>query len=70
MLRIDEIDADDRIVAGVAFDIDDIDAAIAELDARYIAGEAATHAHMWSLMTQELCRAQPAGAAADIRPIS
>ena len=52
MLRIAEIDADERIVAAVAFDLDDIDAAIAELDARYLAGEAAAHAHTWSVIAQ------------------
>ena len=39
-LAITEIDADDRIAAHVMFDADDIDAAFAELDARYLAGEA------------------------------
>ena len=34
----------------VAFDLDDIDAAFAELDARYLAGEAAAHADTWSVM--------------------
>ena len=34
------------------FDIDDIDAAFAELDARYLAGEAAGHAKLWSEITQ------------------
>ena len=43
-----EIDADDRIAARVTFDLDDFDAAIAELDARYLAGEAAAHARTWS----------------------
>ena len=38
--------------AGVLFDIDDIDAAFAELDARYLAGEAAAHAHTWSVITR------------------
>ena len=32
------------------FDPDDIDAAFEELDARYLAGEAAAHAHTWSLI--------------------
>ena len=32
------------------FDLDDFDAAIAELDARYLAGEAAAHAHTWSVI--------------------
>jgi hypothetical protein len=35
----------------VVFDVDDIDAAFAELEARYAAGEAAAHAHTWSLVT-------------------
>ena len=51
MLVVVEIDADDRMAAVVVFDADDIDAAIAELDARYAAGEAAAHAHTWSVVT-------------------
>ena len=51
VLGIVEIDADERIVATVLFDIDDIDAAFAELDARYLAGEAAAHARTWSAIT-------------------
>jgi hypothetical protein len=50
MLSIIEIDADNRIAAGFTFDLDDVDAAFAELDARYLAGEAAAHAHTWSLI--------------------
>ena len=50
-LNIVEIDADDRIVAGVVFDLDDFDAALAELDARYLAGEAAADAGTWSVIT-------------------
>ncbi len=34
------------------FDPDDFDAAFAELDARHLAGEAAAHAHMWSVITE------------------
>jgi hypothetical protein len=44
VLRIDEVDADNRIVSGIAFDIEDVDAAFAELDARYLAEGAAAHA--------------------------
>ncbi len=51
-LIILEIDADNRIVARIVFDPDDLDAAFAELDARYLAGEAAAHAHTWSVITQ------------------
>ena len=47
-----EIDNDGRIVARVSFDPDDIDAAFAELDARYLAGEAAVHSNTWSVVTQ------------------
>ncbi len=36
----------------VVFDLDDIDAAFAELDARYLAGEAAAHAHTWSVVAE------------------
>lgn len=49
-LQLAEIDAEDRISAIVMFDVDDLDAALAELDARYLAGEAALHAHIWSLV--------------------
>jgi class 3 adenylate cyclase len=52
MFSIIEINGDNRIARGVLFDLDDIDAAFAELDARYIAGEAAAHAHTWSVITQ------------------
>ncbi len=65
VLGIVEIDADDRIVARVAFDPDDIDAAFEELDARYLAGEAAAHAHTWSLVKAGLCRVQSARASRD-----
>ena len=52
MLSIVEIDTDERIVAHVAFDPDDIDAAVKELDARYLAGEGAAHAHAWSVIAR------------------
>ena len=52
VLGIVEIDADERIAAVVTFDPDDIDAAFAELDARYLAGEAAAHAHTWSVIAE------------------
>ncbi len=50
VLGIVEIDADNRIAARVMFDLDDIDAAFDELDARYLAGEAAAHARTWSVI--------------------
>ncbi len=49
-LNVVEIDAEKRIVATVTFDLEDFDAAITELDARYLAGEAATYAPTWSLI--------------------
>ena len=42
------------------FDLDDFDAAFEELDARYLAGEAAAHAQTWSLDRGDLRRAQSA----------
>ena len=51
ILIVFEINADDRFAAAVAFDLDDIDAAFKELDARYLADEAAAHAHTWSVIT-------------------
>lgn len=50
MLRVLEIDQDERIAAGIFFDANDADAAFAELDSRYLAGEAATAAHTWSVV--------------------
>ena len=49
-LGIVEINADNRISARLLFDLDDFDAAFAELDARYLAGEAAAYAHAWSVV--------------------
>ena len=51
VFRIAEIDADERVVAYVAFDPNEFEAAIAELDARYIAGDAAAYARTWSVIT-------------------
>ena len=48
--------------ASVSFDLDNIDAAIAELDARYLAGEAAAHAHTWLVITRAYAAIQPARA--------
>jgi hypothetical protein len=52
VLNAVEIDAEQRISLRIGFDVDDIDAAIAELDARYAAGEAAKHARGWRAMAQ------------------
>ncbi|OBI24527.1 BTAD domain-containing putative transcriptional regulator, partial [Mycobacterium sp. E2238] len=50
LLGVVEIDTDKRIAAHIFFDVDDTDAAFDELDARYVAGEAAAHAHAWSVV--------------------
>ena len=47
-----EIDREGRLAAAVNFDSDDIDAAFDELDARYLAGEAAAYAHAWSVISR------------------
>jgi hypothetical protein len=52
LLAVVEIDAENKLAAHIAFDSDDVDAAFAELDARYAAGEAAAYAHTWSVITQ------------------
>ena len=52
LLAVVEINADERIVALVSFDLDEIDTAFAELDSRYLAGEAAAHSHTWSVITR------------------
>jgi hypothetical protein len=51
VLGIMEVNAEERATALLTFDLDDFEAALAELDARYLAGEAAAHAHTWSLVT-------------------
>src|SRR4029079_14991712 len=43
-LAVDEVDAGGRSRGVVAFDLDDLDAAFAELDRRWDAGEGAAHA--------------------------
>jgi class 3 adenylate cyclase/tetratricopeptide (TPR) repeat protein/ketosteroid isomerase-like protein len=47
LLRLLEMDGGGEPPAAVAFDPDDLDAAYAELDARYAAGEAAPYARIW-----------------------
>ena len=59
MLAVVEIDADERMATVVVFDLDDIDAAIAELDARYLAGEAAAYARTLVGDIRGLRRDQP-----------
>ena len=52
VIYVVETNGDNRLSAHVVFDPDDIDAAFEELDARYLAGEAAADAHTWSLIAQ------------------
>ncbi|QRY54769.1 AAA family ATPase [Mycolicibacterium septicum] len=52
LLGIAEINADEQMVVAVQFDLDDVDDALKELDARYLAGEASPHAHTWSAIMQ------------------
>src|SRR4029077_14662226 len=51
-LGIIEVGADNLITARIWFDLDDVDAALEELDARYLAGEAAAYADTWSFVVQ------------------
>lgn len=51
-LMIVESDAANRLVSNTVFDLDDVDAAFAELDAMYASGEAAAHARTWTVVTQ------------------
>jgi hypothetical protein len=51
-LSVVETNADDQVAAQVSFDVDDIDTAFEELDARYLAGEAAAHARTWSAIAE------------------
>ena len=55
-LGVLEIDSHNQITTIVIFDLDDFDAALAELDARYIAGEAAPYARTWSAITRAYAR--------------
>jgi hypothetical protein len=51
-LTLTEVGERDLVCATVLFDPDDIDAAIEELDARYVAGEAAPYAQTWSIIAE------------------
>ena len=51
-LFVIESDSEGRATALISFDMNDIDTAIAELDARYLAGEAAAHARTWSVIAE------------------
>ena len=61
VVNVVEINADQRVTARVWFDADDLDAAFAELDARYLAGEAAAKfATRGRSIARDLRRVQPA----------
>jgi class 3 adenylate cyclase len=48
-LVLTEIDDEDLVIEAVTFDDDDLDAAVAELDARYLAGEGAPFAQVFQV---------------------
>jgi hypothetical protein len=52
MLSVVETDAEGMLAAQVIFDRDDMDAAFDELEARYLAGDAADYTDLWSEITQ------------------
>jgi hypothetical protein len=52
MMQIVEVSEAGLLDFSVSFDPDDIDAAFEELDARYLAGEAAAYSQTWTAMTQ------------------
>ena len=52
VLHMVQIDGGERITAILTFDFDDFASAISELDARHLAGEAAAHAHTWSMVAE------------------
>jgi hypothetical protein len=52
ILRVTQVGDDDLVHDTVTFDPDDLNAALAELDAQYLAGEASDHARTWSVVTQ------------------
>jgi hypothetical protein len=76
-LSVVEVDADQLIVARILFDPEDIDSAFEELDARYMAGEAAPYARTWSAMARtcavfdrgELPATTPDSVFVDHRPV-
>ena len=51
VLCIVEVNSSGQTAAWVVFGPDDLEAAFAELDARFVAGEAADHALTWSVIT-------------------
>ncbi len=56
LLTVTEVSDTGLLRIGVAFDPDDIDAAFAELDARYLAGEAGAHSRTWAAIVSGYSR--------------
>jgi hypothetical protein len=52
VINLTEVGDDGLARNCIVFDTDDVDAGLTELDARYAAGEAAPHAHTWSVITR------------------
>jgi DNA-binding SARP family transcriptional activator len=70
LLRITEINTDGSIAAMISFDVDDVDGAYEELEARYLAGDAAPYAHVWQIGMEtlgELNRHEPGRMIAGLR---
>ncbi|PBJ65395.1 hypothetical protein BB737_13180, partial [Mycobacterium avium subsp. hominissuis] len=55
-LGVVQANDDNQATASIVFDPDDFDAAFEELDARYLAGEAAAYARVWSVITRAYSR--------------
>ena len=67
MLDVIEVDEDGALAHAVGFDPSDVDAAYAELDARYLAGEGAPHAAVWLCVHRLLRRTRRTS---DCRPMT
>jgi SnoaL-like domain len=52
LLYVVEINEDDQVSGLISLDPEDFDSALAELDARYLAGEAAPYARTWSAIAR------------------
>src|SRR5581483_9387179 len=52
ILEVDEVDGDGRLVATISLDVDDVEAAFAELDERYLVGEGAPVGGCWRVIAR------------------
>ena len=51
-LVVAETDSDGLMIRQISFDVDDLDAALAELDRLYLAGDGAAHADIWQPLAE------------------